>query len=91
MLENFEFNAIKTLYRTEVKPGGWIPVDHHLKLGDSPCHLLQGEPAPEIRWTREGAEEAEQEVCSDRAKAVTLSSTADETKLVSQCTMMQIS
>lgn len=49
------------------------------------CFPYQGEPAPEIRWVREGgasAEESEQEVQSDRAKAVTLANTADETKLV---------
>ena len=48
------------------------------------CLPYVGEPAPEIRWVREGegADGAEQEVQSDRAKAVTLSNTADETKLV---------
>ena len=46
------------------------------------CFPYVGEPAPEIRWVREGEQEGDQEVQSDRAKAVTLSSTADETKLV---------
>ena len=49
------------------------------------CFPCAGEPAPEIRWVREGDggdEGAEQEVQSDRAKAVTLSNTTEETKLV---------
>ncbi len=47
------------------------------------CLGVQGEPAPEIAWVREGAgQDDSPPLKSDKSKAVTVSASAEETRLV---------